>query len=654
MRMKRHHPSTVPGDIRLLGCLPGQIWLQSRHANRTEIAMLMPILSVKAPIAAAQGASAVEAAPLRERAPIVAIPGRISGTQSEAVLKILETLNRHLLGTEPLPKDALIRLLDTLAKILKFPPLPQETLRDFTKRLAVFLETLPPATRVALEKQLGQHNLAISIKILAEVLKMPSLSDMPRPLDRPVVAPAIPRAGSTLPEGRPLPAATVQQGQAQIVPGHPAPVNIPQMTVPNPAHIADPGLLQAALKKAFGGDDTASAVIAFEESIDGDSAAIAARAEQSPPKGQTASGNGTAATSGQPQQAAKASSDTIPLLRAAAAFLADDPEALSQVATITSGMDDQLKAELVEELGLDLAEPKEMSTQPERSSGAAGPQAQTEGDEFGTAQARPDTADQAVPGARPAAEGERTEADGVTVLDPGEREIDLQDPSIASADEMPSSFSETEMDHPEKSLAQTLKALVEASLPLPGATPDKTGTLFALMAGDTADMGAEILFAQLEAADIDGVLPDASVLTGDTGDQTEPLGLESEAWSAVLDGPEEKAAGRQVPLHSAAMDESAREAQAMRLPDAGLVRDAIPFAMIPYLPAKTQASRTVEIEEEEQPAFSGQDSGDEGEHSEEQGEPEDQTGAAPQTITEDAGDETADAYDLYRRMGGYG
>lgn len=616
--------------------------------------MLMPILSVKAPIAAAQGASAVEAVPSRERVPIVAIPGRISGTQSEAVLKILETLNRHLLGTEPLPKDALIRLLDTLAKILKFPPLPQETLRDFTKRLAVFLETLPPAMRVALEKQLGQHNLAISIKILAEVLKMPSLSDMPRPLDRPVVAPTVPRAGITLKDGRPLPAATVQQGQAQVVPGRPAPVNIPQMILPNPAHIADPGLLQAALKKAFGGDDTAPAIIAFEESIDGDSAAIAARAAQSPPKGQTASGNGTAATSGQPQQAAKASSDTIPLLRAAAAFLADDPEALSQVATITSGMDDQLKAELVEELGLDLAELKEASTQPERSSGAARAQAQTEGDEFGTAQARPDTADQAVPGASSAAEGERTEADGVTVLDPGEREIDLQDPSIASADEMPSAISETEMDHPEKSLAQTLKALVEASLPLPGAAPGKTGTLFALMAGDTPDMGAEILFSQLEAADIDGVLPDTSVLTGDIGDQTEPLGLESEAWSAVLDGPEEKAAGRLVPLHSAAIDESAREAQAMRLPDAGLVRDAIPFAMIPYLPAKTQASRTVEIEDEEQPAFSGKDSGDEGEHSEEQGEPENQTGAAPQAITEDAGDETADAYDLYRRMGGYG
>ncbi|KQY40569.1 hypothetical protein [Rhizobium sp. Root483D2] len=616
--------------------------------------MLMPILSVKAPIPAAQGASAVEAAPSRERAPIVAIPGRISGTQSEAVLKILETLNRHLLGTEPLPKDALIRLLDTLAKILKFPPLPQETLRDFTKRLAVFLETLPPATRVALEKQLGQHNLAISIKILAEVLKMPSLSDMPRPLDRPVVMPAIPRAGSTLPEGRPLPAATVQQGQAQIVPGRPAPVNIPQMIVPNPAHIADPGLLQAALKKAFGGDDRASAIIAFEESIDGDSAATAVRTEQSPPKGQTASGNGTAATGGQPQQPAKANSDTIPLLRAAAAFLADDPEALSQVATITSGIDDQLKAELVEDLGLDFAESEEMSTQPERSSGAAGAQAQTEGDEFGTAQARPDTADRAVPPASSAAEGERTEADGVTVRDPGEREIDLQDPSIVSADEMPSSYSETEMDHTGKSLAQTLKALVEASLPLPGAAPDKTGTLFALMAGDTADMGAEILFAQLDAADIDGVLPDTSVLTGDTGDQTEPLALESEAWSAVLGGPEEKAAGRQVPLHSAAMDESAREAQAMRLPDAGLVRDAIPFAMIPYLPAKTQASRTVETEDEEQPAFSGQDSGDEGEHSEEQGEPEDQTGAAPQAITEDADDEAADAYDLYRRMGGYG
>jgi hypothetical protein len=175
----------------------------------TEIAMLMPILSVKTPIAAAQAAVAVEAVTPQERTLPVAIPGRISGNQSEAVLKILETLNRHLLGSEPLPKDALIRLLDTLAKILKFPPLPQETLRDFTKRLAVFLETLPPAARAALEKQLGQHNLAISIKILAEVLKMPSIIDMPRLLDRPVIPPIVPRTDSTQPDGKPLPHTTV-------------------------------------------------------------------------------------------------------------------------------------------------------------------------------------------------------------------------------------------------------------------------------------------------------------------------------------------------------------------------------------------------------------------------------------------------------------
>jgi hypothetical protein len=641
------------GDVRSFSRHTAQIWPRSFNPSLTEIAMLMPILTVKTPIAAAQAAVVVEAVTPRERTLPVAMPGRISGNQSEVVLKILETLNRHLLGSEPLPKDALIRLLDTLAKILKFPPLPQETLRDFSKRLAVFLETLPPAARAALEKQLGQHNLAISIKILAEVLKMPAIIDMPRLLDRPFVPPMVPRAGVGQPDGKPLPTQTQPQGQTSV-PGRQAPMPASQTIMASPAVIADPGMLQAALKKAFGGDETTPAIIAFEESLNEDGPATTVRAEQ-PAKAQTARASDAAPASGQPQQVAKASSDTIPLLRAAAAFLAADPEALSLVATIASDMDGQLKAELVEELGLDFSEPQEAAKRPERSTGLDRHEADS-GD-FQMPETELDT--QATAGtsyAKPAVARNLNEVDGFKGHDLGEWELEIepQDQTFANTDDIPSPIIEPDVDRPEKSLAQALKALVEASLPLPGAAPDTSETLFAMLAGDTADMGAEILFAQLETADNAEMLPDTSLLTGDIGDQMEMAGLESDMWSTMLDGPEEKAAGRQTLLHSATMEENAREALTPRLPDVGIARDAIPFAMIPYLPAKMQETRTVEIEEEEQSAFSGEDDEDEGQHREERGDQEDDTTTVPQTVVDDDERETADAYDLYRRMGGYG
>ncbi|WP_428426987.1 hypothetical protein [Pararhizobium sp.] len=614
----------------------------------------MPILTVKTPLAVAQAAIVAETVTPKERTLPVSMPGRISGNQSEVVLKILETLNRHLLGSEPLPKDALIRLLDTLAKILKFPPLPQETLRDFGKRLAVFLETLPPAARAALEKQLGQHNLAISIKILAEVLKIPSIIDMPRLLDRPFAPPMVPRTGVGQPDGKPLPTQTQPQGQAPM-PGRQAPIPASQTNMASPPVVlADPGMLQAALKKAFGGDETAPAIIAFEESLNEDGPATTSRAEQ-PAKARTA--RDTAPASGQPQQAAKASSDTIPLLRAAAAFLAADPEALSLAATIASGMDDHLKAELVEELGLDLFEPKEASTQPEDSAGANKPRADIDGGDLNMLEAEPDTRTGAgTSAAQSAVARNLNEVDGFKGHDLGEWELETQaqDQTFTDAENIPSPLAEAEMDHPDKSLAQTLKALVEASLPLPGAAPDTSETLFAMLAGDIADMGAEVLFAQLESADNAEMLPDTSLLTGYIGDQAEMAGLEPDMWSAMLDAPEEKVAGRQTPMNSATMEENAREALTPRLPDAGIIRDAIPFAMIPYLPAKTQETRGVEIEEEEQSAFSGEEDDDDGQHRQERGEQEDDAPAVPQTVVADDEGETGDPYDLYRRMGGYG
>jgi hypothetical protein len=281
---------------------------------------------------------------------------------------------------------------------------------------------------------------------------------------------------------------------------------------------------------------------------------------------------------------ARSNSDTIPLLRAAAAFLAADPEALSLVATIASDMDDQLKAELVEELGLDLSEPKEASAQPEHSAGANRLEADIDGGDLRTLEAEPDTQVSAGTSlAKPTVARDLNEVDGFKGHDLGEWELEIepQDQSSTSVDDLLSPLAEAGMDRPEKSLAQTLKVLVEASLPLPGATPDGADTLFATLAGETADMGAEILFAQLEAADNAEMLADTSLLTGDIGGEMEMAGLESDTWSTMLDGPEEKVAGRQALLHSATMEETAREALTPRLPDAGIIRDAIPFAMIP-------------------------------------------------------------------------
>ncbi|MCW0001321.1 hypothetical protein OE766_24160 [Pararhizobium sp. YC-54] len=619
----------------------------------------MPILTVKTPVAAAQAAVLVEAVTPRERTLPVSMPGRISGNQSEAVLKILETLNRHLLESEPLPKDALIRLLDTLAKILKFPPLPQETLRDFSKRLAVFLETLPPAARLALEKQLGQHNLAISIRILTEALRMPSIIDMPRLLDRPWVPLTAPRAGTAQPDSKPLQTQTPPQGQTPV-PGRQTPVSAAQTIMAGPAVIPDPGLLQAALKKAFSDDETGPAVIAFEESLDNESPAATLRADQ-PAKAQTARGSGSALASGQPPQPSRANAESIPLLRAAAAFLAADPEALSLVAAIAAGdMDAGLKAKLAEELGLDLSEPMETPEQPEHSAGTNRPGSGIEDDAFRTSEGEPDgPANTGTSSARPTATRDLQDVDGFKGHDLGEWELEIvpENQSLAGTNETPSPLAEAEMGHPEKSLAQTLKALVEASLPLPGSVPDGSDTLFAALAGETADIGAEILFAQLEAADTAEMPPDTSLLTGDTGDRMEMAGFEHDSWSAMLDGPEEKPGNRPTPMHPATMEESAREALTPRLPDAGIARDAIPFAMIPYLPAKTQETRATEIEEEEeeeQAAFSGEDNEDEGQNREERGEQEDHTTAVPRTDLEDEESQAADAYDLYRRMGGYG
>ncbi len=619
--------------------------------------MLTPILTVKTSAASTPAAAVVETATPKERTHVE--PVRISGSQSEAVLKIVETLNRHVVGSERLPKEALIRLLDTLAKVLNFPPLPQETLRDFTRRLAVFLDTLPPAARLALEKQLGQRNLAISIRILAEALKGPSIIDAPRLLQEfftPAARPATSQAG-----GRAAGTGTVPQ---ETVQGRPTALPVMQPQFAAPAAVVDPGLLQAALKKAFGDEDEAAVPAVGAETSESEE-----QAAKSPTRRKDPTSAGT-----QPQ--AKANSETIPLLRAAAAFLAADPEALSLVAAIATGdIDSQTKADLEQELGFDLSQqtgpieiPEEPTQAPsyaaegERETAAEPAAGENSGSseagsvprQTASAAADPLPATVAEPEVRAETAGpgdmlpHRGEVEGFKGHDLGEWELHAEpEPrSFAPAEEGQSAEFEFETLQSEKTLVETLKTLVDASLSSPegsaGTPPD---TLFTTLASETADMGAEALFAELQTQDDVEFPPATAPTTGGLAEQPEPPGLEADTWSALLDAAEEKAARR--PAHASGPHEGAQEAQMPRQPETAIARDAIPFAMIPYLPAKTAETRSLEAAEE-RPSLA------DGEQRDERGESDDQAPEDEEAAGDEDETETADAYDLYQRMGGLG
>lgn len=663
MRMKRPSPSTPAWDLSGFDgrCATNRHDAFDLNPNLTEIAMLTPILTVKTSAASTPAAAVVETATPKERTHVE--PVRISGSQSEAVLKILETLNRHVVGSEPLPKEALIRLLDTLAKVLKFPPLPQETLRDFTRRLAVFLETLPPAARLALEKQLGQRNLAISIRILAEALKGPSIIDAPHLAEKFTPA-AVARPATTQPEGRLAGTGTMPQGIGPqgIGPGRSTALPVAHALSAS-ATGADPGLLQAALRKAFG-DEEELAVAETGES------------EEQAAKSQTPRSD-TAAAGTQAQ--AKANSETIPLLRAAAAFLAADSEALSLVAAIATGdIDHQTKADLERELGFDLSEQTGQIETPERpietgsdateQEPAAGPAA-GESSAFSdtgsvsrqaaSAAADPLPATVAEPEVRAkiASPGDmlphRGEVEGFKGHDLGEWELHAEpEPrSFAPAAEGQSAEFEFETLRSEKTLVETLKTLVDASLSSPeGSAETAPDTLFATLAGETADMGAEALFAELQTEDDVQLPPDTAPTTGGLAEQAEPPGLEADTWSALLDAAEEKAARR--PAHASGPHEGAQEAQMPRQPETAIARDAIPFAMIPYLPAKTAETRSLEAAEE-RPSLADDEQRDERGEGDDQA-PEDEGPEDEESAGDEDETETADAYDLYQRMGGLG
>ncbi|HEV7305048.1 hypothetical protein [Ensifer sp.] len=132
--------------------------------------MLIPIQMARSAAASAEDASAKT---LQVATPLSA------SQRGEAIQKILDALTRHLSGREILSKDALVRLMEDLARILKFPPLPQEGGREFVRRLVAFLESMPAPDRLLLERQLGGRSLAIRVGLLAELPAIRSTSSAP-------------------------------------------------------------------------------------------------------------------------------------------------------------------------------------------------------------------------------------------------------------------------------------------------------------------------------------------------------------------------------------------------------------------------------------------------------------------------------------------
>lgn len=146
-----------------------------------------------------------------------------AGERGEAIRKILDALARHLSGKEVLSKDALVRLVEDLALILKFPPLPRETGRAFIRRLTGFIEALPMPERLLLEKHLASRNLAQRITVAVPI--------------------AADRRGAMPPDRTPL--------RSLPLPAH-VPAALRGAKIPVPIDLT---LLQAMLKKTYGGGD---------------------------------------------------------------------------------------------------------------------------------------------------------------------------------------------------------------------------------------------------------------------------------------------------------------------------------------------------------------------------------------------------------------
>ena len=620
--------------------------------------MLTPILTVKTVTPSAVVAPVREPSAKEQTSPKQA---GLSGQRSEAALRILETLNRHLVGSETLPKEALARLLETLSRLLKLQPLPQESLRDFGKRIAAAIEALPPAARLALEKQLGQRNLALSVRVLAEIVKALPL---PEPARRPDTVPAA-QQRSTADTGQSGPArGTPPQGAAQPLPQQQSrPTGAPVLPLVPPLQSAalafapgafDAGALQAALRSAFNVDDEVQAgesePTGIEDGVSED------------PHHETVERSGRPASPMSSATRAGAGNEAMPTLRAVVGFLTSDPETLAHVIAIASGdMDEDLYAAVKQALDTDVPldvvlsdkqTPQEPVTSPETLS-ATIPEPTSETPEF------------EAPFDMTALESEDAEyapyeagvdngliADDVPTSDI-RRDIgntDGEAEPAAAQDKAGEKLSRSEQPLSERTartIADALKTLIEVGIPLTSdALNEPLEQVLAEFVLPEADDGRPASINGKPLAT--GTVPASDALADDFALMPDISG-EPEAT--------ERDAARSA-NRAAINDDLQRDPPTQKMPEAFFPREAIPFLAMPVA-IKNDQRQIIAQEEDEPKGFPEQEQESASDDDEKDGKQPGDDGFTGDSAASDpeqdhaAENEPADAYALYQRLGGF-
>ncbi|WP_018235232.1 hypothetical protein [Ensifer sp. BR816] len=494
-----------------------------------------------------------------------------AGQRAEAIQKLLDMLGRHLSGKEVLPRDALVRLIEDLARVLKFPPLPQETGRAFIRRLVELVESLPLPERLAIERQLGGGSLARRLATLTQ---------------------SGPSTGSASPT-TPLPAshAGIRNLPLQLpMPQHPAAAQ----TLP----AGDLALLQAMLRKTYSADEDGTAA---ELIVDDTPQAEAAQPDRTAPQrvsaptarpAQSPTGDGDVATvSG---GAVEDATEVAEVMQPAAADTSE-----TAAATVTG--DETLPANF-------------------EGSEAAGLQASAEPAE--------ETHEQTPCEAEPATQ--QGAADGF--------ETDgTYGPSRAEGEDRPQSVPTSRAALRESTLADVAAALLEGGLDLPDIVTENRPAL----ASRRAEREPE---PTRSTPDVPERLPDGPRSDNDAADD-QPLA------EPIAKKPEPPSGGSPAVQRPAPAGEDIAMQQAIALLVESGLPEIIPFAMVPYLPAKEDADdghgKTDRTPRDDREGDAGT-------------EPEDRDEEQKGQDPENGGDETAeppdssDAYDLYRKLGGLG
>ncbi|PDT53719.1 MULTISPECIES: hypothetical protein [Sinorhizobium] len=491
-----------------------------------------------------------------------------AGQRAEAIQKLLDMLGRHLSGKEVLPREALVRLIEDLARVLKFPPLPQEGGRGFVRRLVELMESLPLPERQAIERQLG-GGLARRLAVLTQSGPSAGFASPTTPLP----------AGHTGIRNLPLPL--------------PAAPHLAAASTPSPNDLA---LLQAMLRKTYGADDGASAEPVLEE-VPREPAAPARAAE--PPAPATtprSTSNGDSAASAPPAVAREDGLEPAEAIEPALAEASEDAAAST---------DDVLPVR---------AEGDEVAAQHGAAELPDGEAEQIFGEaEPGGAQA-------------PTRGSEGFEADG-TYGPTRAKGSDARAPVQAAA---------PRKIVPESALADAADALLQVSLDLPEGVPEDRRA-------PASGEGERQAVRTRPAPDLPEWLPEASPPDSAAEDGqpiSEPVAAEKP--EAALRG--SAAVQGQAP---AGEDVAMQQAVAL-LVESGLP-EIIPFAMVPYLPAKEEAEDEAD-RTDRHPADEGEDDGTGKDDREEA-----RRGQDPEGDGDDAVDAKAsDAYDLYRKLGDLG